>query len=88
MNNVSFGSKFEIRQAQALDDKKFMTAMVAGYELAEIGIPVSQADNIVSDEDLFSGKDITITYKTADQYDELLVSFLVNRGVKIHKINN
>lgn len=86
--NISFGSKFEIKQAQALDDKKFMTAMSAAYELSEIGIPIEQTDNIDSDDDLFAGKDITITYKTDDKYDELLVSFLANRGVKIHKIND
>lgn len=83
---ISFGSTFEIRDAKTLSVEQFSVAMNTGYALSGIGIPVEQSDNIGSDEDLIEGKDITITYDTPDMYDEVLVSFLANRGIEIHKV--
>lgn len=83
---ISFGSTFEIRDAKTLSVEQFSVAMNTGYALSGIGIPVEQSDNIGSDEDLIEGKDVTITYDTPDMYDEVLVSFLANRGIEIHKV--
>ena len=83
---ISFGSTFEIRNAKTLSVEQFSVAMNTGYALSGIGIPVEQTDNIGSDEDLIEGKDVTITYDTPDMYDEVLVSFLANRGIEIHKV--
>lgn len=83
---ISFGSTFEIRDAKTLSVEQFSVAMNTGYALSGIGIPVEQSDNIGSDEDLIEGKDVTITYDTPDEYDEVLVSFLANRGIEIHKV--
>ena len=82
---ISFGSTFEIRDAKTLSVEQFSVAMNTGYALSGIGIPVEQTDNIGSDEDLIEGKDVTITYDTPDMYDEVLVSFLANRGIELHK---
>ena len=83
---ISFGSTFEIRNAKTLSVEQFSVAMNTGYALSGIGIPVEQSDNIGSDEDLIEGKDITITYDTPYMYDEVLVSFLANRVIEIHKV--
>lgn len=83
---ISFGSTFEIRDAKTLSVEQFSVAMNTGYALSGIGIPVEQSDNIGSDEDLIEGKDVTITYDTPDMYDEVLKSFLANRGIEIHKV--
>lgn len=83
---ISFGSAFEIRNAKMLSVEKFSVAMNTGYALSEIGIPVEQSDNIGSDEDLIDGKDITITYETPDEYDDVLKSFLANRGIDVRKV--
>ena len=83
---ISFGSTFEIRDAKTLSVEQFSVAMNTGYALSEIGIPVDQSANIDSDEDLIEVKDITITYKTPDEYDEVLKSFLANRGIDVRKV--